>query len=429
MWKSKILDRPKVAATALALGYATSLASGGVQAQQLTVITHPAIQAAILGTKGEAAGGDVLADWREQNGVTVEWVTANISGLHDRLFRESSLSSTSIDVGFVLDSFATKARLSLFEPLNSCLDGYNIDDIPAAFLDQVTVDGQLMGLPVRHATTALHYNKALLAEIGVDGPPQTLEELFEVAAKLSKTNPDGTRTFGLAIDGSNAGGTYNMLMAYGASLTDSNGVVSNDTESLTNAYQALADLYSDGILPTNFTAMGIDQITQGVWQGRIAMVVQPFNRYFRYNDPESTSYAGEFDVAAFPTAAGQPEPFVARTTVWSMVIPKNSRNKDQACEFIKALAAPESAVRLALNGNGPVRTNTYDDPRVKEQVPYASAEQQAVMSAKFIITPFEGIGRATDLYLENMQAASLGLKSAQDAAIDTLSGIAEIIDK
>jgi len=417
MRTSKACAMTVIAASAAFVG------APAIQAQELTLLAHSAIQGSVTGTSG--SGGDVLVDWQDGNGVTLNWVTADIAPLHDRLMRESSLSSTSIDVGFILDSYATQAALSGFEPLDSCLDGLDISDIPQTFLDQVSQDGQLKALPIRHATTALHYNKALLAEHGIDALPDTFEGIIEAAKAMSGQSSEGTPVYGLSIDGSNAGGTYNLLMAYGATLTDAQGVPSTDVEALTRAYAALADLYAAGALPSNFTAMGIDQITQGMWQGRIAMAVQPFNRYLTYNDAASSDFAGAIDVAAFPAAEGQASPYVARTTVWSAVIPANSQNKDLACELVRQLADPENVVLMTLNGNGPVRTDAYLDQRVIDSIPYAEAEQQAVMNAQFVIAPFDGIGRAQDNYLENMQAAALGLKTPERAAQDTLKAIAE----
>lgn len=408
-----------IAAMAAGLTLAGTVA---VQAQALTLLTHPAIQGSVTGTSG--TGGDVVAEWAGEQGVTLNWITADIAPLHDRLLRETSLTSTSIDVGFILDSYATQAALSGFEPLDQCLKGLELDDIPQTFLNQVSQGGQLKALPIRHATTALHYNTALFEEQGINRLPETFEGLVEAAKALSGESADGTPVYGLSIDGSNAGGTYNLLMAFGAMLTNTEGNVSDDVESLTRAYAALADMYAAGALPSNFTAMGIDQITQGVWQGRIAMAVQPFNRYLTYNDAESSEYAGQIEVAPFPASEDQDSPFVARTTVWSAAIPANSQNKDMACQFIRQLADPDAVVRMTLNGNGPVRTDAYLDPRVIEAIPYAEAEQQAVLGAQFVISPFDGIGRAQDMYVENMQAAALGLKSPEQAARDTLDAIA-----
>lgn len=417
------MTRRRAYATTLIAAGAALASTVAIQAADLTLLTHAAIQGSVTGTSG--TGGDVLAGWQQENDVNLNWITADIAPLHDRLMRETSLSSTSIDVGFILDSYATQAALSGFEPLDDCLAGLDISDIPQTFLDQVSQDGQLKALPIRHATTALHYNKALLAEHGIDALPDTFEGLIEVAKTLSGKSDDGTPVYGLSIDGTNAGGTYNLLMAYGATLTDAQGKPSTDVEALTNAYAALADLYAAGALPSNFTAMGIDQITQGVWQGRIAMAVQPFNRYLTYNDASKSDYAGEIDVAAFPAAEGQPSPYVARTTVWSAVIPANSQNKELACDFVRQLADPENVVLMTLNGNGPVRTDAYLDQRVIDAIPYAQAEQQAVLGAKFVIAPFDQIGRAQDMYLENMQAAAIGLKTPEQAAADTLAAIAE----
>ena len=52
------------------------------------------------------------------SGVAVEWTTFDTGPLQERLFREASLSETTIDVGFVLNTQAVPRTAALFEPLD-----------------------------------------------------------------------------------------------------------------------------------------------------------------------------------------------------------------------------------------------------------------------------------------------------------------------
>ena len=47
---------------------------------------------------------------------------------------------------------------------------------------------------------------------------------------------------------------------------------------------------------------------------------------------------------------------------WAMAIPANSRDKDLAWSFIKAVSSKAVTLGAARNGNGPVRVSTYADP-------------------------------------------------------------------
>ncbi|WP_377845286.1 ABC transporter permease subunit [Bosea sp. UC22_33] len=64
-------------------------------------------------------------------------------------------------------------------------------DIASGLVQGMTVDGKLIGIPVRHATHGLSYNEALLEEAGISAPPTTLEELIEQAKKTTFTSTKG----------------------------------------------------------------------------------------------------------------------------------------------------------------------------------------------------------------------------------------------
>ncbi|WP_118136974.1 extracellular solute-binding protein [Oceanicella sp. SM1341] len=62
-------------------------------------------------------------------------------------------------------------------------------------------DGNYYGLPTAVRSLALFYNKKLFEEAGIDGPPQTLEELVADGQKLAKKDDGGNFTqVGMTID-------------------------------------------------------------------------------------------------------------------------------------------------------------------------------------------------------------------------------------
>ena len=55
----------------------------------------------------QGKSGDLTAEWSKKNGIAIEWVTLDIGPLHERMFREASLGSTSIDLAFMVNTRAT----------------------------------------------------------------------------------------------------------------------------------------------------------------------------------------------------------------------------------------------------------------------------------------------------------------------------------
>jgi multiple sugar transport system substrate-binding protein len=67
---------------------------------------------------------------------------------------------------------------------------------PANLTADVTKGGQVFGFPNEVDLYALNYNKALFAQAGISGPPQTWAELTADAEKISKLG-NGTQGFGV----------------------------------------------------------------------------------------------------------------------------------------------------------------------------------------------------------------------------------------
>jgi multiple sugar transport system substrate-binding protein len=178
-----------------------SLALAGktfAQTKTLNALSHLVHQNVL--TKG--AAGDVIAPWRESEKAEISWTTLDSNPLQDRLFREASLSETTFNVGYVIDNRMTSAVARLFEPLDAMQSADPIeafDDIAPGLVKAMTVDGKLVGIPVRHATQGLFYNEALLREAGIAAPPKTIEELVDQAKKLTFTSAAGTPVTGMVL--------------------------------------------------------------------------------------------------------------------------------------------------------------------------------------------------------------------------------------
>lgn len=83
----------------------------------------------------------------------------------------------------------------LIQPLP--LDSFDPAAIEAEFFPMVQAmkrDGQYMALPTAVRSLALFYNERLFDEAGIEAPPTTLDELVEVAGKLTKRDGAGNLT-------------------------------------------------------------------------------------------------------------------------------------------------------------------------------------------------------------------------------------------
>ncbi len=385
-----------------------------------TVLSHKVHETVSRGLTPGTTGGDVAGEWAARKGVKLNWITANIEPMHDRLFRELSLRETSIDVAFVINKFLVPKVATLLEPLGPWEARAPIEDftgIPANLVAGDTWNGSLVAIPFRHATTGLHWNSALFKERGLDHPPRTADEVVEYARKLTYTRADGTRVNGLtANSGDEHLAVLSILNMFGAELIDKDLNVKANSPEMVKGLTTLAQLYKEGVLPTNYASTSIDDVITSMQNGRTAMAVDPFARYTVYNNPKSSKYPGAIQVIAIPVDPKTGRAFTAMTEIWSMVIPKNSKHKELAWDFIRTLSAPKNTLLIALNGNGPVRPSVYGDEQLKQRLPYTQEEAKAIAAALIVPSSFDASLQALAIFREESQAAVIGIKSPQEAA-------------
>jgi len=388
--------------------------------EKLTVLSHRVHMSVLTGAKG----GDATAEWIKRNGIGIDWVTLDTGPLHERLFREASLGSTSIDLAFMVNTRATPNVANLLEPLESLMQANPIDDPKDLFpglMAAMKFGGKQYAIPQRHATTGFHYNEAIFKERGVP-IPRTFEDVIEAAKKLTFTRPDGSQVFGFLIEGDNYPNVIDMARAYDGDFITADFKLGINQGPMLRAVQTMRELYAAGVIPRNWTAIKGEEVNTWMQSGRIAMTINSFGRTQFYNDKDKSKNPGAIKVIALPAAremqARYPASAPAKTEFWSMCIPKGARNKPFAWSLIKELSSKENTLKAALNGNGPVRASTYADARFTSTVPYAAAEAATLKVARVPIPAFDNAAKAGDVFVEELQAAVLGRKGVALAMDD-----------
>jgi multiple sugar transport system substrate-binding protein len=412
------LNRRRFVAGALATGSATAIVQASAQTpSKFTVIAHRVHQQTLT----EGAAGNVLKPWTDRSNVTLDWVTLDLNAIHDRVFREAGLGSSDVGVDFVLNTRAVPEVMSLFDPLDPYLAKAPIedfDDLSHGMVKAFSVNGMRHGVPFRHAVNALHYNDAYFKERGLDGPPKAIDDLLDHARKLTFTRPDGAKVYGWGFEADNYTHVVMLARAYeGDFITDDYKCVT-EAPGMVKALTLLKTMYAEGLIPKNITAMKQNDLITATQSGQIAMTYFPFGRTVLFNDPKSSKFPGSFKLALpivskSMLASGE---LVSIAEFWSMMIPKNSRHKDLAWSLMREISTRENTVKAAINGNGSVRASAYSDARLIEKVPYAALEAQALKAARVPMPAFNKAAEVKDVFVEEMQAAMLGLQRPEVSA-------------
>jgi multiple sugar transport system substrate-binding protein len=127
----------------------------------------------------------------------------------DVIIRTSNFLSRFIDQG-------------LIAPVPDDLLGFvTKDHFSDTVLSDSTYNDKIVGVPVFSSGTALYYNTDMLSEAGLSGPPTSMDQIWEYAKKLAKTDASGNVTrsgLSLRLSGQGSGVAekfWILLLQYG----------------------------------------------------------------------------------------------------------------------------------------------------------------------------------------------------------------------
>ncbi len=409
------IDRRTILAGGAAVAL-TSPARGQSANRPLQVFSHRVHRSVAVGQQGDAT-----AAWTAATNTPVEWTTFDVGPLQERLFRELALPETTVDVGFLVNFQAVPRVAPLFEPLGPYMARDPIEGVADVFpglMKGMEIAGNLIAIPVRHASSGLHWNAEILAERGFPKPPATMEELVEVAKACTYRRSDGTPCVGLCMPGVTYPNVVDIARAWDGDFITPDFRVAAAEPGMVNAIRLLRQLFEAGAFPRTFTTLMQEDVVTWMQQGRAAMALQGMGRNRLFNDPTKSKFAGKIVTGAVPISATLRSKYAvapAKVEFWGMGIPKNSKRKDLAWSFIKAMLTPDATLKMALNGNGPVRNSTYDDAGFRRTVEYADAEREVLKAARIPIPAFDEASRAGDIFKEESEAAVLGMKTPEQA--------------
>ncbi|NLI22459.1 MAG: sugar ABC transporter substrate-binding protein [Clostridiales bacterium] len=199
-------------------------------------------------------GGSADAFMADNPDITIDYSQSNpYASYLDQLLTAASAGNAPYVAHIKAEWLPQFLELGVLKDIRPYLSDDVVSDYSAAAIAGATVDGQLVAMPWFGNTYALYYNKALLAQAGIDALPQTWAELIEDAYKVSALGDD---IYGLAIPNSNgveAGEGYNVfpaLWAHGGEYQDADGKISLANEAGIATFTELQKLIVDKVSPT-----------------------------------------------------------------------------------------------------------------------------------------------------------------------------------
>lgn len=329
-----------------------------------------------------------------------------ISDQYMDVMRTRLIGGNAADV-FFLDAFEAPALMQtgVLEPLDDYItDDFNIDDFEEPLLNAFKRDGVIYGLPKDTSTLALFYNVDLFEEAGLEGPPETWEQLEEYAEIL--TEATGQYGFGVVPD---LARLMFIAQSKGGNVAVDNQAAFASPE-VVEALQPILDLKENGFAASP-SDVGADWGGEMFGQGRTAMM---YEGNWTISFLQDTFPNLNWATAEIPTIDGE-NGSMAYTVAY--VMNRDSQKKDAAWEFISWITGPEGMTEWTGGGFAfPTRESVSEELGLFDDEirgPFAQAAAYATVWADDTNLPI-----ITNNFNNEFLSAFLGQKDLAEALAD-----------
>lgn len=301
-------------------------------------------------------------------------------------------------------------------------DGYDVaGTYSAQALTANTLNDDLYGMPLAAMIIEMFYNKDILAEIGYDAPPTTMEELYEMAVKATELDADGNITrlgyplFPLA------SARQEGIYAFGGRWW------SEDGTTLTPDDPGILDSLHMNVEYRSL--YGIDKVNEFVATANTNRYTEndmffAGKQLFRFDGTwldamiKANNADLNYGVALIPGTEAHPEDQGAsRYETNSLAIPVTCQNEDAAWDFIKYFTNSDATKQLLISmANLPVLPTLYDDPDMLAAMPSAEIFIDALKKENGIqYATIADLSQYTSLINEELDYVYNGSKTPEEA--------------
>jgi trehalose/maltose transport system substrate-binding protein len=262
------------------------------------------------------------------------------------------------------------------------------EDFFAPILENNTVHGRLVGVPLYTDVGLIFYRADLLEKYGFKAPPKTYEELESMAAKImegeNQTRPAESKLWGYVFDATVHEGLTCLGLEWqsahgGGSIIEPDGTVSVNNPRTVVAFQMVSN-WIGKITPPEVTSMDLDGSRRMFSEGR-AVFLRSWCFAKSMTESERPELKGKIGVARLP--AGPAGSFSAQGG-WQLAVAKSSANQEEAIRFIQFMtSADNQRERTMLGGFAPARRSVYSEPTALAKMPELPIIMESLDSAVF----------------------------------------------
>ena len=309
-------------------------------------------------------------------------------------------------------------------PLQTLITSVELADFYPKVLDLATVEGNLLGIPRNIDVRLLHYRTDLMEK-----PPQSWDELFEVALRLT-----GSKSrYGFAFPGRESGlfGTFfELCEAAGAHLFPANGIPDILNDGGRWALGLLRRMFASGVVPPEIVDWHYDEVHRSFREGHVAMIGDWPAYYPAHLDPSLSGVHDCFSVAVYPIGpSGESKTYGGCHT---FALTHRGASNPDAVELLCFLTALERQMFECSRGSVPVRQS------VMQQILGHASEKdserwlmlESVIATSVIIPPkMKQYPEIEAVLWQTLQKAIIGKMEEEEALNSIVRQIADIVNR
>jgi multiple sugar transport system substrate-binding protein len=237
-------------------------------------------------------------------------------------------------------------------------------------LETVAFDGRYWGLPKQTDAGFLYYRTDQVDEV-----PETWQQVYELAERKDQIVYQGANYEGLTVD------FLELAFANGGRVLDEKGTASAiDSPENLEALELMVDGIREGAAPRAVVTYMEEQARRR-FQGGDATFMRNWPYAYALAKRKGSDVRGRFAVAPLPAFEGGGTAGVLGGH--NLVISAYSDNPGGALRLVQYLTSPPAMERDAAKYSlAPTLRATYEDPDVKQALPFAAELAQAVEQAR-----------------------------------------------
>src|SRR5919112_1206514 len=227
----------------------------------------------------------------------------------------------------------------------------------------------------------LYYRKDLLEDSGISAPPETWDELKEMAVQVSQEA--GVQN-GFVFQGSNyEGGVCNALeyiWTHGGDVIDENENIVIDSPEAAEGLATYNSMITSGAAPEAVANWTETESSANFYNGDSVFIRYWPSLYGGFGDPETTKLKPD-QVGIAPIPVDKPgNPTYSCLGGWQMAIYANTEIEEDAWKFIEFMTSEESQKeRVIIGGYDPSRKSLYEDKEIAEATPVVALAKDVLL--------------------------------------------------